>query len=192
MALTSTLLPLLLPTEGLVINISSLSSQVPYVFGSSYAASKGALTSWSRVLRAELEPLGVKVQCVMAGTVVSNIWESSARDELPEGSLYSPVRYLWEKRLGYSQKPEGGPIATETFARGVVDRALAREVPVVLRGLGWVGRPDWVYLGGSSRVYWWGAWLGEWVMDLWARRNFRLGELTKLVGWQGDEKAKKG
>ena len=56
MAQTSAFTPLLVPTRGSIINISSISSFVPLIFGSAYAGSKAALKSYSRNLRQELRP----------------------------------------------------------------------------------------------------------------------------------------
>ena len=142
MTTTNTFIDLLIAAQGLIINISSLSALVPLVFCAAYASSKAALASYSRVLRAELRPLGVRVQCVMAGCVKSNIDQGSYGSVLPEQSLYQRARYLWEDRLGFSQKPESGPLETKDFARKLVNAALRFEVPVYLRS--WVGMVEYI------------------------------------------------
>lgn len=178
MAMVSCFISLLLPTRGLIINIASISALVPYVFGSVYASSKAAVASYSRTLRAELRPFGVRVQVAMAGTVKSNIG-SGKKEGLPEGSLYQRVRYLYEARLGYSQMREAGPMETDVFARKLVDDALKGEVSSFWRT--WFGRPDWFYCGGQSRLVYWGSWLGEWALDFGVWRRFRLFELEAMV-----------
>ncbi|KAL8919699.1 MAG: hypothetical protein Q9208_006652 [Pyrenodesmia sp. 3 TL-2023] len=134
MALISSLISLLLlPARALIINLSSISALVPYVFGSVYASSKAALASYTRTLRAELAPFGVRVMLVMAGTVESNIGHA-VENVLPEGSLYASVKHFYERRSGFSQKMESRPMETEVFARRLVEKAVRAEGGVVCRG----------------------------------------------------------
>ncbi|KAK8054614.1 nadph-dependent 1-acyldihydroxyacetone phosphate reductase protein [Apiospora phragmitis] len=80
----------LVAARGLVVNIASLAAAVPYVFGAAFAASKGAVVAYSRALRQELAPFGVRVTVVMAGTVRTTIDDERRRlQRLPAGSLYS-------------------------------------------------------------------------------------------------------
>ena len=182
MALVCAFTPLLLPTRGLIINIASISAIVPYVFGSVYASSKAALVSYSRTLRAELRPYGVRVMVAMAGTVRSNMGlaaKKGAAGGLPEGSLYARVAHLFEAKLGYSQREEAGPMETGEFARRLVDGVDSGEG-------GWLGglvggRPDWFWCGGQARLVYWGSWLGEWAMNFVVWRRFRLWELEAIV-----------
>ena len=190
MAIVSTFVPMLLPTKGLIINISSISAQVPYVFGSVYCSSKAALDAYSRTLRLELAPFGVHVMVVRAGTVKSNI-ATNRFGSLKEGSLYQKASWLYERRFGWSQKKEsggGGPVETDVFARKLVDEALKGSVvggngffAHMCRGLLRLGRQDWWYLGGMARLVYLGTWIGEWVSDYGAWRRFRLSELEDIV-----------
>jgi len=178
--MTRSFIDLLIPTRGLIINVASISALVPYVFGSVYASSKAAICSYSRTLRQELRPFGVRVQVVMAGAVQSNISANTAKTRvLPSNSLYARVRHLYEARQGYSQSRASGSLPTDVFARKAVDKALANEASPFWRG--WFGRPDWLYFGGMTRLLWWGSLLGEWVTDLGAWRVFRLGEMETVV-----------
>ncbi|KAL8730388.1 MAG: hypothetical protein Q9181_004685 [Wetmoreana brouardii] len=178
MAMVASFIDLLLPTQGLIINVASISALTPYVFGSVYASSKAAVMSYSRTLRAELRPFGVRVQVVMAGTVKSNI-EVASKDYLPDNSLYQRVKHLFEARMGFSQKDEVNPMPTDQFARKLVENALKPEVPSFLRT--WFGRSDWFYRGGMSRLVYWCSLLPEWVLDYQVWRRFRLYELEALV-----------
>lgn len=193
MAMTRSFTDLLIPARGLIINVASISALVPYVFGAVYASSKAAVCSYSRTLRQELRPFGVRVQVVMAGAVRSNISANTAKTRvLPSNSLYARVRHLYEARQGYSQSRASGSLPTEVFAREVVDKALAQEVSPFWRG--YFGRPDWLYYGGMTRLLWWGSILGEWVTDMGSWRMFRLHELEAIVrteksaGTKGGEK----
>lgn len=48
----------LIETKGLIINIGSIGGISPYVYGSSYNASKAALVHWGDTLRVEMLPFG--------------------------------------------------------------------------------------------------------------------------------------
>lgn len=171
MAMCQAFVTLLIEARGLIVNVASLSAAVPYIFGSSYCASKGAVVSYSRCLRQELRPFGVRVTVVMAGTVRSNI----ANNVLPlvEGSLYEPVADLYAKRQVYSQTNK--TMDTGVFARQLVGNALRPEVPLLLRA--WFGRRDWFWCGGMSTIVWLGTILGEWISDMGAWRQFGLQRL---------------
>ncbi|ORY13600.1 acylglycerone-phosphate reductase-like protein [Clohesyomyces aquaticus] len=178
MAMVSSFINLLIPTQGLIINVASISAIIPYVFGSVYGSSKAALASYSRTLRQELRPFGVRVQVVMAGTVKSNIG-SASKGELPNNSLYERVKHLYEARLGFSQKEGSNPMPTDVFARKLVHDALKPEVNLFWRN--WFGRPDWFYYGGMSKMLYWTSCLGEWALDSGVYRKFGLGELEAMV-----------
>ncbi|KAK8038705.1 short chain dehydrogenase/reductase [Apiospora rasikravindrae] len=167
----------LIAAKGLVVNIASLAAVTPYVFGSAYCASKGAVVSYSRTLRQELAPLGVRVMVGMVGTVKSNI-ASRGHRSLPERSAYQPIRDVFERRLVFSQTQDA--MSTEALAAAMVDKALAAEVPWFLRA--WVGRPDWFWRGGMASLIWWTTMLsGEWVTDYVSWVMFGLDKLRKIV-----------
>ncbi|KAF3014497.1 hypothetical protein E8E14_011187 [Neopestalotiopsis sp. 37M] len=176
MAMVSAFSDMLVAAQGLVINVASLAAVVPYVFGSVYCASKGAVVSYSRTLRLELRPLGVRVMVVMAGTVASNI-ASQGHRSLPPGSWYESVQDIFERRLVFSQTDS--TVSTESFAERVVAAAVRGETPEFLRG--WLGRPDWLWTGGLANLVWLGTWIGEWVIDLVCWRKFELYKMPMPV-----------
>ncbi|KAK7975833.1 acylglycerone-phosphate reductase-like protein [Apiospora arundinis] len=180
MAMVQSFIDLLIPAKGLIINVASVSAVVPYVFGSVYASSKAALASYSRTLRQELRPFGVRVMVAMAGAVRSNMGNDTVvKGHLPDDSLYARVRHLYEARRGFSQRQTTGPMLTDEFASRLVESALAMEMPIFWRT--WFGRPDWFWCGGMAQLLYWGSWVGEWVLDLGAWRKFGLGELEQMV-----------
>ncbi|KAH6609911.1 NAD(P)-binding protein [Trichoderma cornu-damae] len=150
---------LLIAARGLVINISSLSSASPYIFGSVYASSKGAINCYSRVLRIELKPFNVRVMVAMTGTVRSQI-ASRPHRTLPSNSLYQPVDDYFQRRLVFSQN--NATLPTEVYARKLVSAAL--------KGEGWLGgliggTPDWFWAGGLSSAVWLLSILPAWVSE---------------------------
>ena len=159
MAVVSSFISLLIPARGLILNISSISSQVPYLFGAIYSSTKGAIDVYSRALRLELKPLGVRVMVSMTGTIASNIASRQHR-VLPPGSYYGPVQDVFEKRLTFSQNNNTWP--TDKFARRLVNQAL--------RGEGWLGgwlwrAPDQYWAGGLSGLVWTSTFLPKWLME---------------------------
>ncbi|KAF3762952.1 NAD(P)-binding protein [Cryphonectria parasitica EP155] len=112
---------LLIESKGLIINITSLSALTPYVIGSAYCASKGAVVSYSRTLRQELRLFGVRVMICMIHRT------------LPPDSLHNPVNELFEKRLVFSHN--NSPVDNEIFSRELTSDALKRISPRVCRTL---------------------------------------------------------
>jgi 1-acylglycerone phosphate reductase len=175
----------LIKAKGLIINIASLSAVTPYPFGSIYTASKGAVVSYSRTLRIELEPFGVRVMVAMAGTVRSQIVNRSHRT-LPAGSIYQRVAHIFEWRLTFSQK--NATVETSDFARQLVAAALRPEVPRILRN--WFGRPDWFWAGGLAKITYYGYFLGDWFVDSLVYRMFKMNELARVLKEENRKKLK--
>ncbi|CAJ2511885.1 Uu.00g075100.m01.CDS01 [Anthostomella pinea] len=176
MAMVQAFVDQLIAAKGLVINISSLSSVTPYLFGSVYCASKAAVAAYSRTLRFELAPFGVRVMVSMTGAVKSNT-ASHGHRVIPEDSLYRKAEEIFQWRLMFSQS--NSTMDTTKFAQRLVTDSLRSEWPVWL--CSWFGRPDWLWAGGLSSKVWWGSSFGEWVVDATCWRTFRMSQLTQLV-----------
>lgn len=71
--LTAALLPRL-ATGGCIVNISSVAAEAAFAGCGAYSASKAALEAWSRCLREELRPRGVRVCVVAPGATATDIW----------------------------------------------------------------------------------------------------------------------
>jgi len=164
-ALTQSLIPFLIASKGLIINIGSVAAIMPYVFGSVYNASKAALHAYSRTLRLELEPFDVRVLVVVTGGVQSNI--ARTHRSLPADSLYLELNEEYRRRLTHSQE---SAMSNEVYAKGLVEEALK-------------GRPrKWLWRGHRAVLVWFvRAWLGTWVFDLMFPRMFGLDKLKALV-----------
>lgn len=184
MAMCAAFSGLLIAARGLIVNIASLAAVTPYVFGSVYCATKGAVASYSRALRLELRPFGVRVMVAMTGTVRSHI-ASRAHRTLPPGSIYERVRGLFERRLTFSQN--NATVETGDYARQLVAKALASERPLLLRA--WFGRPDWFWAGGMARLAWFATCLGEWVLDIALYRMIGMPTLERVL--KEEERQKK-
>lgn len=66
--------------KGHIFNICSIASQNAYANGGSYSISKFAMLGFSKNLREELKPNGIKVTAVMPGAVYTNSWSGSGVD----------------------------------------------------------------------------------------------------------------
>ncbi|RYP36297.1 hypothetical protein DL767_003450 [Monosporascus sp. MG133] len=176
MAMVKAFVDLLIAAQGLIINTASLSAVSPYLFGSAYAATKGAVVSYSRTLRLELAPLGVRVMCTMTGTTRSNSTSHGHRT-LPSDSLYQRARDVFQWRLTFSQTNYTMP--TDQYARRLVADSLKPEVPLFLRS--WFGRPDWFWYGGLAKAVWFGHTLGEWLVDTISWRILKGPQLQKAL-----------
>lgn len=84
--LTRALMPLILRGKNKrhIFNMCSVASLVAYPNGGLYSISKFALLGFSKVLREELKPQGVKVTTILPGITWSNAWAGA---ELPESRL---------------------------------------------------------------------------------------------------------
>ncbi|MBL7759836.1 MAG: SDR family oxidoreductase [Sediminibacterium sp.] len=74
--LTRALLPkMILAKSGHIFNICSIASLNAYANGGSYSISKFALLGFSKNLREELKPHGIKVTAVCPGATLSSSWD---------------------------------------------------------------------------------------------------------------------
>ena len=74
--LTRALLPAMIQAQsGHIFNICSIASLNAYANGGSYSISKFALLGFSKNLREELKPQGIKVTAVCPGATLSSSWD---------------------------------------------------------------------------------------------------------------------
>lgn len=71
-------MPLMLDSgQGAIVNVSSVHAEETYSGGSVYAASKAGLCGLTRGLALELGPLGIRVNCVLPGTIDTSLYHRS-------------------------------------------------------------------------------------------------------------------
>ncbi|TGJ85563.1 hypothetical protein E0Z10_g3195 [Xylaria hypoxylon] len=61
MRMVRTFHDMVIQAKGSIVNIGSIGGIIPFIYGSSYNASKAALHHWGNTLRVEMAPFGVKV-----------------------------------------------------------------------------------------------------------------------------------
>ncbi|KAI1821189.1 hypothetical protein F4861DRAFT_520200 [Xylaria intraflava] len=127
---------MLIRSSGVIVNVGSVGGIVPYIYGSSYNASKAALHHWSNTLRIEMAPLGVTVLTIISGEIGTNILSNDRKRELPEGSYYSLLADAFRQHV------DRIPDTTDRFvyARKVVKQSLSRYPPAWF----WCGKTTFV------------------------------------------------
>ncbi|KAI2781901.1 putative estradiol 17 beta-dehydrogenase [Daldinia loculata] len=101
--MTRAFLPLLIESNGMVVNHTSAAS-VPagaLPFQGAYNASKAAAASLTEAMRLELAPFGVKVINLITGFVQSTFFDNAPTAILPPTSLYNIAKEAIEKAMGY-------------------------------------------------------------------------------------------
>ncbi|KAI9368959.1 hypothetical protein BJX61DRAFT_521527 [Aspergillus egyptiacus] len=158
--------PLLIKAKGCIVNIGSVGGIVPYMYGSSYNASKAALHHWGNTLRVEMSPFNVRVINVISGNIGTNILHRDASRTLPKDSFYAPLQEEFQAHV------QRIPNTTDrmVYAKSVVEQSL-RRCP-----------PAWHWVGNTSTIVW--------FMDIFGFRTvwdyvqwpvFNLGKLKRAA-----------
>jgi 3-oxoacyl-[acyl-carrier protein] reductase len=84
---TDAAVPHLAKTKGSIVFVSSTAGQRGEARHSAYAASKGALISYTKSLAAELGPLGIRVNCVAPGWVDTEMSAASLSDAAERAAI---------------------------------------------------------------------------------------------------------
>ena len=113
--------------SGRIVNISSVLGRIGTPFNGAYVASKYALEGLSESLRAEVEPLGIKVSLVEPGLFATDFQRNQVRAaRAGDASLaYAPYVRRYDERHGRFEGMAGDPIKV---AR-VVERAIGARRP---------------------------------------------------------------
>ncbi|KAK9320927.1 hypothetical protein V1517DRAFT_340297 [Lipomyces orientalis] len=132
LAVTQAFAPLVIATNGSIVNISSVGGLLYPPWLSVYTASKSAVTTISETLRLEMAPLGVKVLTAVTGTVHSNFFVNGPQHKLPPTSRYVSVEKSIVARA-QGRDIQSGMNAAK-YADRVVDDVLRGENGKIWRG----------------------------------------------------------
>ncbi|KAI1174367.1 NAD(P)-binding protein [Nemania sp. FL0916] len=125
---------MIIGSKGTIVNIGSIGGIIPYVYGSSYNATKAALHHWSSTLRVEMAPFDVKVLTIISGEVGTNFLQTDRNRELPKDSYYLPLATEFKEHV--KRVPE--TVDRFIYAEKVVSTSL-RSSP-----------PAWFWFGHAS------------------------------------------
>ncbi|KAJ5267199.1 hypothetical protein N7478_010007 [Penicillium angulare] len=135
MRLCQLFVPLLRRSQcGRIVQIGSVTRDVPVVWQSAYNASKAALSQYTKTIRLELKPFNVEVIEVVTGFVRSNILHHGLF--APDDSLYLPIKSTIEA-IKYEGNKNGMP--AENYAASVVDKVMRQRVDSEI----WQGSLSW-------------------------------------------------
>ncbi|KAK0743975.1 short chain dehydrogenase [Schizothecium vesticola] len=144
LATTQAFLPLVLsavasksgPAQAIVVNHSSVVSEIAFPFMGIYNASKAALGMLTETMRLELNPFGIRVVELKTAGVKTNIISSSnanaCSDRLPDSSIFEPARKAVEMAMRQESLLEIG-ISPEQWASEVAALLLRRNPPSIIR-----------------------------------------------------------
>ena len=111
-------------------NISSTAGQRGEAFYSHYAATKGAIISFTKSLASELGPDGIHVNCVAPGWVITDMSETTLKKD--QDKILSQIP------LGFIANPKdiAGPVAflVSDYARAITGEILNVNCGNVLCG----------------------------------------------------------
>ena len=131
--LTRACFALLRASQGLVVNIGSVSGVLVTPFAGAYCASKAAVTALSDALRMELAPFAIDVMEVQPGAIASrfgNTASQQASEVLREDSPWWPLREAVQARANASQQ---NATPTEAFARQLLAAIQRKNHPLRVR-----------------------------------------------------------
>ncbi|KAH7014745.1 hypothetical protein EDB80DRAFT_761088 [Ilyonectria destructans] len=135
MRLCQLFVPLLLRApHARIVQIGSVTRDVPVVWQGAYNASKAALSQYTKTLRLELKPLGISVIEVVTGFVRSSILRHGFY--APETSLYLPIKSTMER---IKDKGNANGMMADAYARSVVSKLIRGSTGPEI----WEGKLAW-------------------------------------------------
>lgn len=90
--------PMMQRRTGSIFNICSVASMTAYANGGAYCISKHALLGFSRVLREEMKPFGIRVTSVLPGATLTDSWagvDLPAERLMPAEDVAAAVFNAW-------------------------------------------------------------------------------------------------
>ena len=128
-------IPYLRESKGCLINISSLAGIFSIPFQAHYSATKAGILSFSKALRNEVKPLGVKVSCVLPCDTKTGFTKNRVKTETDENNLYSTRN---KKSVERMEKDEQNGMSPEKVANVVVKISNKKNPPIqYTMGFGW-------------------------------------------------------
>jgi NAD(P)-dependent dehydrogenase (short-subunit alcohol dehydrogenase family) len=102
---------------GTIVNVSSMSAKIPWLFAGSYAASKAAVDSYSQALRFEVASFGIRVLIVEPGKIATT-FGASFQIYGSEDDAYQPLSSAWGRQFTL---PAPGPALVADAVANALD-----------------------------------------------------------------------
>ncbi|KAF7798543.1 hypothetical protein EIP86_009764 [Pleurotus ostreatoroseus] len=141
--------------SGEIVNIGSISGEIPIAWNGVYSSSKAAVRGFSDVLWMEFKPFNISVTHVSAGSVHSNLAKKALGSgvHMPDDSFYRPYAAQITKRILAGKPPDS--LSADEFARRVAVASLKPQPP------------RYMTLGKMSSLWWLLSWFPRtWVLNL--------------------------
>lgn len=126
MKMTQVMIPYLIPTQGRIINISSVSGKGGTPFLAGYCASKHAVEGFSESLRREMNIYGIKVSIVGPGSVKTPIW-SKGLTEAHADYHQSVYKNSFNKFLDFARSEEVNGLETQVVVKDILHAAESKR-----------------------------------------------------------------
>lgn len=110
-------------SRGRIVQIGSVTRDIPVVWQAAYNASKAALSQYTKTLRLEVKPYNIDVIEIVTGFVRSNILHHGLY--APETSSYLAIKNTVEK-IKYQGNRNG--MSPEAYAKSVVAKLIRTQV----------------------------------------------------------------
>jgi NAD(P)-dependent dehydrogenase (short-subunit alcohol dehydrogenase family) len=118
--------------DGMIINISSIGSEMGLPYRGGYSASKAAVDRLTEAMRMEVKQFGIKVCIVQPGDIQSNINANRVTSPVPEGSPYKEKFDIAHKGMN-----EGVAHGLDPFTFGpVIEKIIRKKNPSIYYRVG--------------------------------------------------------
>ena len=126
MKLTQLMIPYLMPTQGRIINISSISGTGGTPFLAAYCASKYAIEGFSESLRREMKLHGIKVSVIGPGSIKTPIWKKGFETVRSKYSA-TPYQESFNRFIDFAKSEEENALPTSAVVDNVMHAAFSNR-----------------------------------------------------------------
>ncbi len=133
-ALSSMIIPYLKKSKGRIVNISSVAAVIPLPFQACYSAAKAGVLNFSKSLRMELKPFGIKVSAVLPGDTKTGFTDARVVD-VSENKDYSSRDLKSIEKMAKDEQKGKDPITVANVIYKVIKKKNPPAVKTV--GLGY-------------------------------------------------------
>lgn len=122
-------LPMVRAAHGTIVVNSAMMTRVLIPFNGGYAASKSALETWTRSLRREVAPFGVRVATIRPGAVTTAMASRQHPELMPRDSLYPEQNLVVERFMEGMAKHDDDPRCSPRRVSELVAKIISTRRP---------------------------------------------------------------